>query len=159
MNAPDRPPMLEVPMAPPFLTASLSSASAAVVPGPPQRFDAHRLEDLGDGVALGGRGSEREVDDADRDAEAPRGLAGDELADARDLERRRLDRLGDGGEVGVLGQRVDDRADHAGAGDADVDDLVGLAGAVDGAGHERVVLDHVGEDHELGAADAVVGRR
>ena len=38
-------------------------------------------------------------------------------------------------------QRRDDRAHHAGAGDADVDDLVGLARAVDGAGHERVVLD------------------
>ena len=36
MNAPDRPPMEEVAMTPPFFTESLSMASAAVVPGPPQ---------------------------------------------------------------------------------------------------------------------------
>ena len=53
------------------------------------------------------------------------------------------------------GSDVDDGAHDARARDADVDDRVGLAGPVDRAGHERVVLDHVGEDHELRAADAV----
>jgi len=37
MKAPESPPVLDVPIAPPFLTASFRSASAAVVPGPPQR--------------------------------------------------------------------------------------------------------------------------
>jgi hypothetical protein len=37
MNAPDSPPTLELAIAPPFLTASVSSASAAVVPGAPVR--------------------------------------------------------------------------------------------------------------------------
>ena len=35
MNAPESPPTLELAMTPPFLTASLSRASAQVVPGPP----------------------------------------------------------------------------------------------------------------------------
>ena len=35
MNAPERPPTLDDAMTPPFFTASLSMASAAVVPGPP----------------------------------------------------------------------------------------------------------------------------
>ena len=47
----------------------------------------------------------------------------------------------------------------AGAADADVDHAVGLADAVERAGHERVVLDGVAEDDELGAADAVAIRR
>ena len=36
MNAPERPPTWLDAMTPPFFTASLSIASAAVVPGPPQ---------------------------------------------------------------------------------------------------------------------------
>ena len=36
IKAPERPPTLELAMTPPFLTASLSMASAQVVPGPPQ---------------------------------------------------------------------------------------------------------------------------
>ena len=71
------------------------------------------------------------------------------------LNDGRLDRLGDRREVGVLGKRAHDGAHDAGAGDAHVDDHVGLADAVYGAGHERVVLDHVAEDDELRAADAV----
>ena len=35
MNAPERPPTLELAMTPPFFTQSFRSASAAVVPGPP----------------------------------------------------------------------------------------------------------------------------
>ena len=62
--------------------------------------------------------------------------------------------------VGLLGrvrdQVLDGRLDDAGAADADVDHAVGLAGAVEGPGHERVVVRGVGEDHELGAAEAVV---
>ena len=45
---------------------------------------------------------------------------------------------------------------HAGAGDAHVDDGVGLAGAVHGAGHEGGVLDHVGENHELRGTHGVL---
>jgi hypothetical protein len=50
----------------------------------------------------------------------------------------------------------DGRLDHAGTADADVDHAIGLARAVEGARHERVVVRSVGEDHELGAAEAVV---
>ncbi len=46
-------------------------------------------------------------------------------------------------------------AHDAGPADADVDDAVGLADAVERARHERVVLDGVAEHDELGAADAV----
>ena len=57
------------------------------------------------------------------------------------------------------GLLVDDVAHHAGSRDGDVDAHLGLAAAVQRAGHEGVVLGHVAEDDELGAADAVVGRR
>ena len=77
MKAPERPPVDEVAMVPPFLTASLSMASAAVVPGAPTALEPHALEDLGDGVADGRRGRQREVDDAHLGAEHLRGLAGD----------------------------------------------------------------------------------
>ena len=69
--------MDDVAMVPPFLTASLSRASAAVVPGAPTALEAHALEDLGDGVAHGRRGRQRQVDDAELGAEHLRGLPGD----------------------------------------------------------------------------------
>ena len=84
-----------------------------------------------------------------------RGLAADELAHARDLERRALDDARRARRGRRLGTASTARSDDAGAGDADVDDAVGLADAVERAGHERVVLDRVAEDDELRAADAV----
>ena len=47
-------------------------------------------------------------------------------------------------------------AHDAGTGDADVERVVGLPDPVMGAGHERAVLRDVGEDRQLGAADAFV---
>ena len=49
---------------------------------------------------------------------------------------------------------ADGLADDAGAAHAHVDHHLGQRRAVEGAGHEGVVLHGVGEDHELGAADA-----
>ena len=70
------------------------------------------------------------------------------------LKAVRLMTLGERAEVRVrLG--LDGIGDDAGAADADVDDAVGLADAVERAGHERVVLDRVAEHDQLGAADAV----
>ncbi len=46
--------------------------------------------------------------------------------------------------------------DHAGAGDAHVDDGVRLAGAVDRAGHKGRVFHHVGKDHQLGGGHALL---
>ena len=57
-------------IAPPFLTASVRSASAAVVPGAPALLEAHRLEDLGHRVADGRRRRQRQVDDAEAHAVA-----------------------------------------------------------------------------------------
>ena len=46
--------------------------------------------------------------------------------------------------------------DHAGAGDAHVDDLLRLAHPVEGAGHEGVVFHGVAEHHQLGTAEAAL---
>ena len=86
-----------------------------------------------------------------------RGLAADELAGARDLERHALDGLGDVAEVDLapaVAQPLDRREHDARAADADVDHALALADAVERAGDERVVVGDVGEDDELGAADA-----
>jgi hypothetical protein len=131
----------------------LSIASAAVVPGAP--LETHALQDLGDGVANGGRRSQRKIDDTHLSAEHLRCLASDEFTDARDLERRSLD------EIGQLGKRDlrvggNDVTHNAGAGDSDVDAHLWLAAAVQGTSHERIILGDVAEDDQLGAADAVV---
>ena len=57
---------------PPFLTASLSRASAAVEPGPPSLLDAHRLQNLADAVAHLRRGGQAQVDDPERRRPAAR---------------------------------------------------------------------------------------
>ena len=62
------------------------------------------------------------------------------------------------GGVGVCGEEFFDGAfDDAGAGDAGVDDDVGLACAEEGAGHEGVVFGDVCEDDHFGASEAVDG--
>jgi hypothetical protein len=82
-------------------------------------------------------------------------LAGDQLADARDLERRALDQVSEVGkrQLGVTRHHV---AYDAGPRDGHVDAHLGLAAAVQRAGHEGVVLGHVAEGDDLGAADRVV---
>ena len=155
MKAPDRPPTLLDAMTPPFFTASLSMASAAVVPGPPHwptpmasRISATESPSAGVGAS-----------DKSKmpccTPEAARGLPGHELAGAGDLEGGGLDGLGHGGDIGLLGQVGEHRAYHAGARHAHVHYFVGLAGAVEGAGHEGVVLHGVAEHDELAGADAL----
>ena len=121
-------------------------------------LETHFLEDVGDGVADGRGRGEGEVDDAEGDVEPAGGLVGDQLADPRDLERGVLDEFCHFGDVGV-GDLFERMADDTGAGDADVDDTVGLTGAVEGACHEGVVFDGVAEDDQFGGGDTfAVGR-
>ena len=123
-------------------------------------LDAHGLVDFADGVADLGGGGEGEVEDAEGDAEAFGDVAADELAGAGDAVGGVFDFFGDfvEGGVGVGGEEFFDGAfDDAGAGDACVDDDVGLACAEEGAGHEGVVFGDVCEDDHFGAAEAVDG--
>ena len=173
MNAPERPPTCDDAMTPPFFTASVSSASAAMVPGRAGALEAHLLEDLRHRIADGRRRRQRR-DRRCRSARAlaahaaargsvepPRDLAADELAGARDLERHALDGLGDGRQVHRLArcaQPPQRRQHDARAGAADVDHAIALAHAVHRAGDERVVVGDVGERAQLGAADAALAR-
>ena len=116
------------------------------------------FQDFGHRVALGRGGGQRQVQNALRHAHAAAGLAGHQLAGAGDLERGGLDGLGNLGHVGVLRHIRQHLAYHAGAGNAHVDDSVGLARTVERAGHERVVLHGVAEHHQLACADAVAVR-
>ena len=116
---------------------------------------AHLLEDVGHAVAHGGGGGQRQVDDAGGHAQLLGGEVGHQLAHAGDLEGRPLHQLGhliDGGILGQAGQRG---ADRARAGDAHMDLAVRLAGAVERARHEGVVLGCIAEDDELCCADAL----
>ena len=80
-------------MTPPFFTASLRSASAAVVPCVPQTSSPISSRMRATRVADGGRRRERQVDDAEGHVEPAAGLLRDELPHARDAEGRFLDRL------------------------------------------------------------------
>lgn len=87
------------------------------------------------------------------------GLAAHELAGAGDLKGGLLNLLGDFHHRCGIGQRLQGCGHNAGARDANVDDGVGLATAVDSARHKRGVLDHIGEADELGGANGIlVGR-
>ena len=120
-------------------------------------LEADLLQHFAHGVAHGRGRGERQVDDAERDAEAAGCFLGHKLTHARDLERGALDGLAQEFEVLALG-RIERAGDHAGSGDTDVDDRVALGDAVggDASGHKRVVVRHVAEGHELDAAVGVV---
>ena len=94
MKAPLSPPTeLEANM-PPFFTASLSMATAAVEPGRTDAADAQGLEDFADAVAHGGRGGQRKIDDAERHAQFGGHLAADQFAHPRHAEAGDLDLFG-----------------------------------------------------------------
>ena len=118
-------------------------------------FEADLLQHFADGVAHGGGRGEREVDDAEWHSESAGGLLGHQLADARDLERGALDGFAQEFEVFALGL-VERAGDHAGAGNADVDDRVTFGHAVEAACHERVVVRGVAERHELHATVGII---
>ena len=118
-------------------------------------FEADLLQHFADGVAHGGGRGEREVDDAEWHSESAGGLLGHQLADARDLERGALDGFAQEFEVFALGF-VQRAGNHAGAGNADVDDRVAFGHAVEAACHERVVVRGVAECHELHATVGII---
>ena len=143
-------------MTPPFLTASFKSASAAVVPCVPQvsrPISSSMRATLSPTAGVGAR--ERST--------MPKGTPRRRLASWATSWPMRVTRkavfligLGDDAEVRAAHRACSALMDDAGAGDADVYDRVRLADAVEGAGHEGVVLDGVAEDDELGAAEAAL---
>ena len=63
-------------MTPPFFTASLSRARAAVVPWAPQRLQSHFLQNVGHRIAHRRGGRQGEVDNAKGYAQPLGGLLG-----------------------------------------------------------------------------------
>ena len=86
------------------------------------------------------------------------GLPGHQLAHAGDTESGLFNGLGHHVKGFAL-HLLEGVVDHPGAGDAHVDDALRLPRPVEGAGHEGVILHGVGEDHQLGAAEAAPPRR
>ena len=114
----------------------------------------HLLQDPGHAVSDGRSGRQRQVYDAEGSIQPPGGLGGHHLAHTGDLESRLFDGLRHhvkglvlAGPQGVVY--------HAGAGDAHIDDAVGLTYAVESPGHKGVILHGVAEHHQLGAAQPV----
>ena len=118
-------------------------------------FKAHLFQNPRNGIPLCRGWREGKIDDPERHAQPLGGFARNELPHAGDFERGLFDRFGDHVEGLALAalQRV---IDHAGSADADVDDALPFADAVERTRHERVVLHRVGKNDELGAAEAAV---
>ncbi len=155
MNAPDSPPTWLDAIAPPFFTASLSSASAAVEPCVPTRSSpiASRMRaTLSPSAGVGA--SDRSTMpkgtpsffDAARPTSSPMRVI---------LKAVRLITLASWPKS-ASGSRIDRREHDAGAAHTNVDHALRFPDAVEGAGHERVVLDSVAEHDELGAAEPIL---
>ena len=118
-------------------------------------LQAHLLQDVGHAVPDGGGGGQRQVHDAKGHAQTAAGLLGHQLAHTGDPEGGLLDGLRHHVK-GLALHGLQGVVHHAGAGHAHVDDPLGLAHAVEGAGHEGVILHSVAEHHQLGAAEAAL---
>ena len=121
-------------------------------------FESHDLEYFRNAVSYCRRGRKREIDHAERHAEAARRLLRDKLAHTRYLERRLFYSFRNNVErlplAGLERMRHNARPGHA-----DIYNALRLAHAVERSGHERVVLHGVGKYHELCAAHRVYIRR
>ena len=106
MNAPERPPTWEEAITPPFFTASLSRARAAVVPWAPQHSSPISSRMWATESPTAGVGGQGQIHDPKGNAETGGGFPGDELAHPGNFEGGALDEIGHGGQVAVprLGQ-------------------------------------------------------
>ena len=120
-------------------------------------FQTHLFEDVRDRVANLCGGCQGEVNNVEGYAQTLGGEGTDQLTDAGNLEGCLLDFFGAGVE-GFAAYLLQGAVYHAGAGDTHGDGGVCLLHAVECARHEGVVADCVGEDDELGAAEAVCVR-
>src|SRR5438128_4651862 len=119
----------------------------------PRALKPNGFENVGHRITGHRRRRQRKIDYAERYSQAARSFAANQLAGAREFERKLLDyvskvvkwKIG----IGVLYRVID----HAGAGHADVQDGFRLADAVKRAGHEWIVFDGVGETDKLGAGN------
>ena len=116
-------------------------------------LQAHFLQNAGHGIAHSGSGSQGQVHDAEGNTQTLGGLLGHQLTHTGDAEGGLFDGLGHHVK-GLAGDLLQGVVDHAGAGDAHAHHGLGFTHTVEGAGHEGVVLHGVGEDHQLGAAEA-----
>ena len=150
-----------------FLHLVVEHSQSGCGSGSTRLLYADAFENIGYGVAYGRCRGQREVDDAEGNIQSTAGFLGNELSDARNLERRLLDGLAEALEVGggvliilvnlhLLIHLLEGVFHYAGARDTDVDDGVGLAHAVEGAGHEGVVVGGIAEYDELRRTDALL---
>ena len=108
-------------------------------------LESHRLQDIRNRITDGRRRCEGEVNDAERNTELTARLLRYQLAYAGDLKRGLLDQFGQLLEIEVL--RVLQCITYdARSGDADVQDAVCLGNAMEGTGHERVIIRCVTEN-------------
>ena len=160
MNAPDSPPTDDEAITPPFFTASVSSASAAMVPGAPACSSpiASRISATESPTAGVGASDRSTMPKRDRRGPSRRATSRPISSPARvTLNAMRLmvsatvDRFV---RLARRAQPLERRQHHARARAADVDHALALAHAVHRAGDERVVVGDVGEGDQPRAADA-----
>ena len=117
-------------------------------------FKAHLAEDICYAVADSRCGRQREVNDAEGNAQSAGSLACDQLADTGDFKGGFFDSFTEDFKVLAM-DFFQGALDNAGAADTDVEDAVGLGDAVEGACHEGVVIGCVAENNKFGAAEGI----
>ena len=159
MNAPESPPTDDDAMTPPFLTASVSSASAAVVPGAPVRSRpiASRIsatESPIAGVGASDKSTMPKRTPSPRRAATSRPMSSPARVTLNDM-RLTVSATSPRSILRPLSRRRRiAESTTPGPADADVEHAIAFADAVQRAGDERVVVGDVGEHDQLGAADA-----
>ena len=160
MNAPDRPPTCDEAMTPPFFTASLSSASAAVVPCVPQTSRPISSRIAATRVAHRRRGRQGQIDDAEGHVQPLATLRSATSWPMRVMwkavrlivSRHYVEGL-------ALARSSSATLDHAGAADAHADSAQSPSpGPWNAPAMKGLSSTALAEDHQLGAAQAVVVR-
>ncbi len=145
---------------PPFLTASFSSATAAVEPGADRSMPSilrisPRCRRWSAWAPAKGRRS-RTPPPVQRPPRAP-------ISSPARVTRKLVILISSAKSPSVASIPAPSRrfsaADHAGAGNADVHRRLGFADSHVGTGHERVVLGNVRKHHQLGAAESAAVSR
>ena len=121
-------------------------------------FKSHFLKYPCNGVALLGRRSKRKVNDAERNREPFGSFLCNKLSHTGNFERSLFNCFGNNVKRFALAA-LQSMIHNSRAADSDIDYALRLTYAVEGAGHERVILNRVCKNNKLCAAEAARIRR
>ena len=119
-------------------------------------FKSHFRQDMRNRVPSCRCGSQAEIHNSEWNVQSSAGFPCNKLSDSCDLERRSFNCFGNYVKR-LIPDGFESNFHDAGTGNADINRTFRFTGSAECAGHERIVFNCIGKNHEFGASESVGG--